>query len=330
MPLFLRRSETVEQMIDRVVGERKTDLFEQELQKFDPSRLTRKEKETWHLYWGITAFRRGDRAEAFRRFTEAYEACPESQEIRFSLGQEYEARGDIDKMLELFGSCEFPHISSRHVLTASRYAYLWSRFEKAADFLQPIFKAYFALGIADDHFLYVRGLPFFGETWSYLLCYSILTRNLRSIRDFTGEAKARLSDYDFDKLILFLDCWESEDFGAKITELEAIIAKENQQFPLGYQRVQLASLKSLRELNPALLTHVVVDERDFPWLEDVLLIHRARIANISNDNLKESQLVDKFFERQPMLFEPDHASTFAFVHYQETLKDRYQASRLKA
>jgi tetratricopeptide (TPR) repeat protein len=206
MPLFPRRTETVKDAIGRLVREQKTDLLEQELQKFDPSKLTGKEKETWHLYWGIAAFRRGDRRQAFHRFTEAYALCPDSHEIRFSLGQEFEARGDVDKMLNLFRSCEFPHISSRHVLTASRYAYLWNRPDAAAEFLQPIFKAYFELGIADDHFVYVRGLPFFGETWSYLLCYAILTNNLRSIRDVTDHAKAKLEDYDFNNLILFLDC----------------------------------------------------------------------------------------------------------------------------
>ena len=327
MALFSRRSETVDQAVDRLVRERKTNLLEEELQKFDASKLSGRDKETWHFYWGIAALRRGDRSEAFQRFTAAYRACPESHEIRFSLGQEYEARGDIDKMLELFRSCEFPLISSRHLLTMSRYAYLWNRFHEATGFLQPIFNAYFELGIADDHFVYVRGLPFFGETWSYFLCYSILTNDFRSLRDFTKEAKAKLGDYDFDPPLLFLDCWERGDFSRKIADLEAIIAKTDPKFAIGYQKVQLASLKSLQAPNPHLLTDALVGERDFAWLRDVLLVHRARILNESNDKLDESQLIDEFFKRQPMLFEPDHAATFAFVHYQETLKPRYQAIR---
>jgi hypothetical protein len=76
-----------------------------------------------------------------------------------------------------------------------------------------------------------------------------------------------------------------------------------------------------------LLTRISFDERDFPWLQDVIVIHRARIAGVSNDKVEEAKLVDEFFKRQPMLFEPDHAATFAFVHYQETLKPHYQALR---
>ena len=114
-------------------------MLEQELRKFDPSRLQDMEKQTWHFYWGVAAFRRGDRPEAFRRFTEAYSACPASDEIRFSLAQEYGVRGNPDKMIDLFRGCQFPKISSRHLLTASRYCYLWQRIDDAVHFLSSIF-----------------------------------------------------------------------------------------------------------------------------------------------------------------------------------------------
>ena len=68
MALFSKRRETVDQVIDRLVTQHRTDMLEQELRKFDPSRLQDKEKQTWHFYWGVAAFRRGDRPEAFRRF----------------------------------------------------------------------------------------------------------------------------------------------------------------------------------------------------------------------------------------------------------------------
>ena len=324
MPLFSKKRETVDEVVNRLVTARNTDDLESELRKFDPSRLSGTEKETWHLHWGIAAFRRGDRHEAFRRFVEAVAACPDSESIRFSLAQEYEARGEPDKMVELFCSCHFPAISSRHLLVASRYCYLWQRIDDAASFLRPIFDAYFTLGIADDHFLYVRGLPFFGETWSYLLAYSLLRRDFHEIVDVTSSAKAKLSDYDFDRLSLFLDCCKTEDFTPKIQELERTLANADSRFPHGFQRVQLASLKSIHESNPALLAEFSFGAQDFPWLADVLLIHRARIANVTQDESEERRLIDAFIHKQPMLFEPDHAANFAFVTYQETLKPRYQ------
>jgi hypothetical protein len=72
---------------------------------------------------------------------------------------------------------------------------------------------------------------------------------------------------------------------------------------------------------------VTLDERDFPWLADVLLIHQARIANVAGDHAEEERLINTFLERQPMLFEPDHAANFALVDYQENLKLRYQRSK---
>jgi len=94
-------------------------------------------------------------------------------------------------MIDLFRGCQFPKISSRHLLTASRYCYLWQRIDDAVHFLSSIFDAYFTLGTADDHFVYIRGLPFFGETWSYYLCYSILSGDLHEIEGFTRRAKAK-------------------------------------------------------------------------------------------------------------------------------------------
>jgi tetratricopeptide (TPR) repeat protein len=324
---FFRQRETVDQTIERLVKEHKTNLIEDELRKFDPRRLETKEKETWYFYWGATAFRRGDRAEAFRRFNEAFANCPESDRIRFSLGQEYEAKGEPEKMAEMFRSCHFPDVSSRHLLTASRYCYLWNRLDNAIYFLRPIFEAYFNLRVADDNFLYMRGLPFFGETWSYFLCYSILQRDFQELKVFTQRAKAELSDYDFDRLLLYLECWESGDFDPKIQQLEMSLTHTDPSFPNGYQQVQLVSLKSLRQPSGDPLAAVRLSERDFPWLADVLLIHEARLAHVAGDELKENQIINIFFQRQPLLFEPDHVANFAVVSYQEDLKPRYQETR---
>ena len=58
MPLFSKKRETVDELVNRLVTAREADDLESELRKFDPSRLSGTEKETWHLHWGIAAFRR--------------------------------------------------------------------------------------------------------------------------------------------------------------------------------------------------------------------------------------------------------------------------------
>jgi hypothetical protein len=231
-------------------------------------------------------------------------------------------------MSELFGTCRFPNISSRHVIAISRYYYLWNLIDEALRVLNPIFEAYFSLGIADDNFLHIRGLPFFGETWSYQLCYAIIRNDFLGIDDLTHHAKAKLSDYDFDRLSLFLDCCKKQAFEPEIRALEESLRNPHPLIPNGYQKVQLASLKSLGRTDDSLLAEISLSERDFPWLVDVLLIHRAQIAHSNNQEQKERELIKLFMDKQPRLFEPNHAANFAFVKYQETLKPLYQGVRL--
>ena len=63
-------------------------------------------------------------------------------------------------MFACFDGCVFPKVPSSYVLAAARYAYLWGDAERGSKYVAPIADAYFQLGIVDDHFLYVRGLPY--------------------------------------------------------------------------------------------------------------------------------------------------------------------------
>lgn len=174
----------------------------------------------------------------------------------------------------------------------------------------------------------MRGLPFFSETWSYYLCYSILQKDFQELENLTQRAKARLTDYNFDRLFLFLQCSKTGDLGPWLQKLEVELAQGDPRFPNGYQRVQLAALKSVAEPDSSHhLASLTLNERDFPWLADVAMLHQARRAKAVGDRLEEEKLICAFFQRQPLLFEPDHAANFALVEYQETLKPRYQRSK---
>jgi len=328
MGLFSNKAETVDQVIERLFKEHRTTEMEAELRKFNPDKLRGKEKETWHLYWGIAAFQRGDRQEAFSRFDKGHKECPESDQITFSLGQEYEARAEPQKMAALFRACSFPKISAQHLLAASRYCYLWDLFDDGMHFLDPIRAAYFQLGIADDHFVYIRGLPFFGQTWSYILCFCALRNDFTVIEDFTSKARESLSDYDFDYLIPTLRCYQTHSFQDNIEELERHLQNADQRFPQGYQRTQLACLRAVTLDDHAradeCLSEVVLTDKDFRWLADVILIHRARLAEKTGDTGREALLIREFISKQPLLFEPDHAVNFAFLDYQEKIKHRYR------
>jgi tetratricopeptide (TPR) repeat protein len=323
--------ESVRDVVGRLYQEGRTAEIESELGKFNYAELDEANREAWRFSWGVAAFRRDDREEAFRRFSEAYAEFPNSQSIAFSLGQEYEARGDTTQMLRLFRQCSFPEVSAEYLLTASRYCYLWKLLDEALEFLNPICAAYFQLRIADDHFLYVRGLPFFGRTWRHMLCYCAAKNDFSAIESHTAQARRELMDYDFDSLQILLRCTQKGDFGERIRALEAARKDSAAGHFGGYQKVQLASLKSVSTSDPvaaaAMFDSISLQSDDFGWLQDVLTIHKARIASQSGDRVEEEKWLGQFFARQPLLFEPDHAIAFGFWKYQETLKPRYQQSR---
>lgn len=330
--LFHRqRKESPDELANRLQKEGRLDLLEKELEQYDPSQLAPKEKESFYHIWGITAFQRGDRSTAFARFKEGLKECPHSQSIRFSLGQEHEARGEINEMFACFDGCHFPSVSSPFMMAAARYAYLWGNPAKGIRYLTPIAEAYFKLGIADDHFVYMRGLPFFSQTWSYLVTFAWMQSSYDITDQLLKRSKSKLSEYDFDQLGRFYESHKQNDYSDSIAALTKDLESRDKRFPSGYHRVKLAALQAVGIHEPdtaiSLLQNVTLADNDFPWLKDIILIHTARCHWKAGRTAEETALRSKFLERQKMLFEPDHALNFSFLDYQETLRPLYQTSR---
>ncbi|HMJ64607.1 MAG TPA: hypothetical protein VK615_04585, partial [Candidatus Binatia bacterium] len=272
----------IEELANKLHQERRGNEIESSLQRFDYESLTEREKESWHHLMGIEAMRRGDSNLALNRFQEATELFPESQRIRFSLAQEQLNQGDIEGAFRNFDLCSFPSIPAAWALAQARYAYLWSFPERGMKCIRPIFKAYFDLGITDDHFLYVRGLPFFGQTWNYLVCFAWMQRDYSEAQQITSAAVAKLKDYDFESQKGFLNCLLSADFTPFADNLRRSIQEWSEQnIPAGFQRMQLAGL--FADLEPDFstaeqsITAVQLEANDFPWLEDVRTILFAKL-----------------------------------------------------
>lgn len=322
----------VEELVNRLSREGRASDIEAALADVDPSSLNNTEQESWRHLWGIVAFRREDRTEAFNRFRQAAELFPHSGRIAFSLGQEHEFRGEPAEAFRLFDQAIFPSVPASHALAAARYAYLWDELDRGIKYLRPIVDAYFKLGIGDDHFLYMRGLPFIGQTWSYLACFQFLKGALQVMKGETEAMAGRISDYDFAHHLKFLDSWMASDFGQIEADLELSTAEAiKNSFPTGFQAMQLAVLKSRRagdrNLAEGLLESVSLKENDFRWLEDVRLLALCEIANRFGDLTTEGALQESFLKRQPLLFEPDHIATFQLIDYQERLKEIYRRCR---
>jgi hypothetical protein len=322
----------VEELANKLVLEKRGNEIELSLQKFDYKSLTDTEKESWHHLMGIEAMRRGDTNLAIKRFQEATELFPESQMIRFSLAQEQLNQGKIEQAFQNFDRCSFPELPAAWALAQARYAYLWNFAERGSNYIRPIFKAYFDLGIADDHFLYIRRLPFFGQTWTYLVCFDWMKRDFSEAQQIVNDAAVKLRDYDFERQKSFLNCFLNSDFAPFADSLRLSIQKSsNGNWPMGFQRMQLAGLiaDSEKEFLAAekSISSVQLNQKDFPWLEDVRTILLAKLNHKHGHFEDEAKLKTAFLQKQKLLFEPDHAVSFSLLEYQELLKQDYQKGK---
>lgn len=308
----------VEELANSLARQGKIGDLESELDKLDRSDLSDSELEAWYHIRGIAAFSRGDRRLALARFEEAYAAFPKSARIAFSLGQEYERLGDPESMFTLFDRAAFPNLPASHALAQSRYAYLWGDIHRALRYVEPILEAHFKLVIADSTFLWIRGMPFFDQTWAYMAAFAELTGDLDKLESITQRAVTELKDYDASHLAEFVLCIKTGDFSA----YEAFLNRGT-----GYERTRAAVVRAqhLEKYSQAqeVLNSLNLADNDFPWLKDILLLASCEVAHRCESD-GERELLERFLQRQPLLFEPDHAVNFRLLAYQEILKPIYQ------
>ena len=313
----------IEAMADGLAQTGRVDALESELQKFNPQNLAGVERESWYHLWGIAAFRRGDRARAFHRFLEARDACPDSGVIAFSLGQEHEGRGEPELMLRLFDGHRFPKVAASYALAQARYAYLWNDLARAISYIEPIIDAYWKLRILDTTFLYLRGLPFFDTTWDCLGAFLELDGRLDELEERTKRAAAHFSGEDLSYALRWVRAVRNGDFSEYVKDPRRGTA---------FERTRAAILLT-RKADYATAVHELGDVRltddDPPWLKDLLLEARCAAAQRSG-SADEAGLVEDLLQRQPLLFEPNHAFDFRLLDYQEILKDRYRQNRRRA
>ncbi len=328
-------SNRVDQLANDLHRQGRVDELELELKKLSPDSLETHEQETWWHFYGITAFQGGRDQDALERFKEALKRFPESGQIRFSLGQQYLRTGDTEKAFKLFRNSLFPEISSAFALAEARYAYLWSRYDDGLTFIRPIFDAYKQVKILDDHFLYIRELPFFSRWWQHMAVFSVLSGDFQELETLTSLAMSTCCDYDFEHLQTELNAYRKYDPELLIPALEdqlRNLSKSN--FPSGHTRMSIAVAKSRATTNlqaaEAFLSQIVVAEHDFAWLEDIRTLAMAEAADRFGDTEQENNLIENFLQRQPLLFEPDIALRFHLLKYQEKLKPRVTEQYLLA
>jgi tetratricopeptide (TPR) repeat protein len=328
-PPGLREAEVnrVDALANALQSQGRMAELEGELKKLDQSGLSPLELESWWHLYGIVAFQDGRDAEALQRFETAYQRFPDSGQIRFSLGQQYIRGNSADKGFELFRTCCFPAVPREFALAQARYAYLWNRHCDGLLFIRPFFAIYKQVKILDDHFLYVRGLPFFGRWWSYLAAFSVLSRDFNELESATQYVVQNCHDYDFDHLQLELRAYRDDAPEVLLSALEKrLLNLPVERFPSGYTRMSIAIIKARVatdfEAAQELLAGVCLSDSDSSWLSDIRTLALAEAAHRLRNSSVEAEQVESLLTRQPMLFEPDIALNFHLLRYQENLKPR--------
>jgi tetratricopeptide (TPR) repeat protein len=324
------KTNRVDELVDALQRDGRIKDLERELTGLDPSTLSRAEQESWWHLYGVAAFHAGRDAEAHTRLQEAYARFPDSAVIRFSLGQQYIRAGGIRRGFELFRTCRFPEVPREYAMAQARYAYLWNLYADGLVFIRPFFEAYKRIRILDDHFLYVRGLPFFGTWWGYLAALSLLAGDLGELESVTKFVVKNCYDYDFDHLQAELAAHREGKPESLLDVLEKKLGSQPEDgFSSGYLRLNIAVIKAraAKTLYSAksFLAGVTLTAKQDAWLEDIRTLARAEAAHRFGDPELESECVDAFMVRQPMLLEPDIALDFHLLRYQEVLKPKIKA-----
>ncbi len=285
----------------------------------------------WYRARGIVEFRTNHRARAREIFEEGVAQFPTSGWLNYGLGQEYEAQGRIDEMADCFRHVRLEQAGSRTVLAMARYYYLWNRFELGQHVIQPIFDRYYELKIADDMFLYMRGLPMFDESFGYRATFARMAGKLDQARYELARARSELSEVTVDDHELELEATATGNWEPVLADLESLLKSLDARTPTGQLRMKRAVLRArgattvdaaLAELEAVRLT-----PDDHAWLADIRTLARAELFRRFGMPDREQSALSEFWPRQVMLFEPNHAFTFGFIDYQATLKPHYQSQR---
>ena len=297
----------------------------------DRSRLADGEQEMWYRARGIVEFRQNHRARAREIFEEGVGQFPASGWLNYGLGQEYEAQGRIDEMAACFRHVRLDRVGSPTVLAMARYYYLWNRFELGQRVIQSIFDRYYELKIADDMFLYMRGLPMFDESFGYRATFAKLAGKLDQARYELARARSELSDLGVDRLELDLEATNTRNWGPVVADLESLLQSLDARMPTGRLRMKRAVLRGRAattvEAAIAELDAVRLTASDHAWLEDIRTLARAEAYRRFTMQDREQAELAKFWLHQALLFEPNHAFDFGLIDYQETLKPYYQSQR---
>lgn len=301
------------------------------LDRIDPDDFEQAEAIQWYTSRGLALQRLGRPDEAVSAYSEGLRRFPESSAVHFVMGRLLEEEGRFDEALPHFRAVQLEDGGATAVIGAARYCNLWGALEDAVALQSQIFTAFFALKVADDHFLYTRGLPFFSQAFGAQAVFLVLGERADEARSLLEESEARLSDLGgVEEERLTLEATLGQPAGL-IEYLSDLVQREEGSPFRGADGMRLACWQAresdqLAEAEQRLVS-VKLRENDFPWLEDIRLLATIAAARRAGGLREDDPRIAELFERQPRLLEPEHVFHFGLLEEQEVLKEVYRARR---
>ncbi len=309
------------------------DLLKAKLSEIREDDLNPNELESLLDMKGVLEARFGDINRAIKIYKDACEKIPNSSAFNYKLALLLEKNGEMDTAFNYFSKLTSEEdLNVYPTLTIVRLYYLWGYYTEGLELIQSILKDYYEIGIIDDHFVSMRGYPFYGEILANLAVFAKLTKNPNLVFEEIEKAKKELKDYPFGKLEDELNAFMSGDWTERTDQLKKELKQlKEYKSPLGYNLVLLELIRARQasSYDEAIqnFNSVKITEYDFPWLKDIVNLGKAEAANRFNKIEDEQKYQKEFFEKQPLLFEPNHVFRFGLIEYQEKLKKIYQTMK---
>ena len=331
-----RRRQRLEALGEELGRADRWDELVMELERIDGSRLTGADAEIWFQLRGIADERLGH-PDARRWFEEGLARCPASALLAFSLGQALQRVGRWTEAERLFAGVRLGRspeqarqkldaVPSQMVMAIVRYCYLWGSFDEGQRHLQQLLDVYGELVIADDTFVFIRGLPFVSEVLSTKAAVALLAGQEAAARKTLQWAETRLADIDLESDRLLLEAWMGADWRPLLESLRRTL--EAGHASGGYVRMMVAAIESRdsQSINEgqASLDAVQLGHDDRGWLDDIRTLAKYGLSVRFGDSVLRDAASAELFEKQPLLFEPHHAYAFGLLDVQEPLRLEYQ------
>jgi hypothetical protein len=318
------------------------DRLASELDSIDPTGLSMSDAEAWFQLRGIADWRRG-KPDSIQWFREGASKIPQSGLLAFSLGQALEQHGQWAQAAETFQRVTLgagpeqqklglDPVPAAYVLTIARYCYLWGAFDEGQRHVEQLLGVYGELRIADDTFVYLRGLPFVNEVLETNCALALLAGTPEAASKVLDWAEQSLTDLTVEQDRLCLQAWVTGDWRPVLDSLRSRNTREPATVAFsGFDAMRLASISSRTadslEAGLAALEGVDLAPTDFPWLGDIRTLAAVGLADRFGDRQLRERAVRDFLTHQALLFEPHHVFNFGLLEIQDPLRSDYQSAR---